>query len=168
MNEYEEAIKAFDKSLEIDPQWIPTLNDKGRVLTKMGKESESVEAYDKSLETLDMAIRTADSTKNLSETWLEKGFALQDQGRYGEAVKALDNSTNIDPKNEMAWKIKGVLLSRELSRHLEAIDAFDKALQINPKDPLTWMNKGDALKSLGRQAEADEAYAKARELGYKG
>jgi tetratricopeptide (TPR) repeat protein len=168
MSEYEEAIKAFDKSLEIDPQWIPTLNDKGRVLTKMGKKTESVEAYDKSLETLDMTIRTADSTKNLSEAWLEKGFALQDQGRYEEAVKALDNSTNIDPKNEMAWKIKGVLLTRELGRHLDAIDAFDKALQLNPKDPLTWMNKGDALKALGRQAEADSAYAKARELGYKG
>jgi len=68
----------------------------------------------------------------------------------------------------MAWKVKGVLLWRELKKYDEAVDAFDKALQINPKDPLTWMNKGDALKALGRKAEADEAYAKARELGYQG
>ncbi|MEM2097812.1 MAG: hypothetical protein QXI70_06630 [Methanothrix sp.] len=29
-----------------------------------------------------------------------------------------------------------------------------------------WKGKGDALKALGRQAEADTAYARARELGY--
>ncbi len=168
MHKYEEAVKAFDKSLQIDPQWIPTLNDKGRVLAKMGKKSESSETYDKSIDVLVGAIKTANSTQNLSEAWLEKGFALQDQGRYEEAVKALGNSTDIDPRNEIAWEIQGVLLSRELGKHKEAVDALDKALQINPKDPLTWMNKGDALKALGRQAEADAAYAKAKELGYKG
>jgi Flp pilus assembly protein TadD len=68
----------------------------------------------------------------------------------------------------MAWKIKGVLLSRELKKYNDAIEAFDRALQINPKDSLTWQNKGHNLKALGRNTDADAAFAKAKELGYQG
>ena len=31
-----------------------------------------------------------------------------------------------------------------------------------------WNLKGDALKALGRNSEADVAFAKAKELGYQG
>jgi Flp pilus assembly protein TadD len=31
-----------------------------------------------------------------------------------------------------------------------------------------WEGKGEALKALGRQSEANSAFAKAKELGYQG
>lgn len=65
----------------------------------------------------------------------------------------------------MAWKMKGVILASELHRYDEAAQAFDGALKVNPEDAQVWSLKGDALKASGRQAEADEAYAKAKELG---
>ncbi len=168
LGRYEEAAEAFNKALEIDPQLQGAQEGKALALAALGKKEEAEESYNKALEPYNKMIESANSTQELTEAWLSKGFILQDQGKYEDAVKALGNATNADPKNEMAWKIKGVLLWRELKKYDEAVDAFDKALQINPKDPLTWMNKGDALKALGREAEADEAYAKARELGYKG
>ncbi len=168
LNRFEEAIESYDRALESDPSNVGASQGKAQALAVLGRKKESAQTYDKSLETVDRDIETASSAENLSQAWLMKGFVLQEQGKYEEAVNALGNATNADPKNEMAWKVEGVLLWRELKKYDEAVSAFDKALQINPKDPLTWMNKGDALKALGRQAEADEAYAKARELGYKG
>lgn len=168
LGRYEEAADAFSNALEIDPQLQGAQEGKALALAALGRQKEAEESYSKALEPYDKAIEIANSTQELSEAWLGKGFALQEQGKYEEAVKALDNATNADPKNEMAWKIKGVLLWRELNRYDEAIKAFDNALQINPKDPLTWLNKGNALKALGRQTEADTAFAKAKELGYKG
>ncbi len=165
---YEEALRHIERALELDPQTEGALQNKAGILAELGRQNESAKSYSKALELSDTTIETTNSTQELTEAWLSKGFILQDQGKYEDAVKALGNATDADPKNEMAWKVKGVLLWRELKKYNEAVDAFDKALQINPKDPLTWMNKGDALKALGRQAEADEAYAKARELGYKG
>jgi Flp pilus assembly protein TadD len=41
------------------------------------------------------------------------------------------------------------------------------AIEINPQLAETWHNKGNALKALGRTAETDAAFAKAKELGYK-
>jgi Flp pilus assembly protein TadD len=57
----------------------------------------------------------------------------------------------------MAWKMKGVLLARDLQRYDDAVKAFDGALQIDPKDAQVWSLKGDALKALGHQSEADAA-----------
>lgn len=168
LGRYEEAAEAFNKALEIDPQLQGAQEGKGLALAALGRQKEAAKSYSKALEPYDTAIETANSSQELSKAWLKKGFALQEQGKYEESVKALGNATNADPKNEMAWEIKGVLLSRELKKYNDAIQAFDRALQINPKDPLTWTNKGDALKAIGRQVEANAAYAKAKELGYKG
>jgi tetratricopeptide (TPR) repeat protein len=165
---YEEALRYIDRALEIDPQTAGALENKAGILSELGRQNESDKFYSEALELYNTSIETEKSTEDLVEAWLSKGFILQAQGKYEDAVKALGNATDADPMNGLAWKVKGVLLWRELKEYDDAVNAFDKALQINPKDPLTWMNKGDALKALGRQAEADEAYAKARELGYQG
>ena len=88
-------------------------------------------------------------------------------GNSEEAVKAFANATRINPRDEISWKMMGVLLASELHSYDEAAQAFDGALQINPNDAIVWNLKGDALKTLGRQAEADAAYAKAKELGFE-
>ena len=97
-----------------------------------------------------------------------KGLLLNNIGNVEEAVNAFDNASKIDPKNEMAWKMEGVLLARDLQRYDDAVKAYDSALKINPTDATVWGLKGDALKALGRQAESDAAFAKAKELGYNG
>jgi Flp pilus assembly protein TadD len=46
--------------------------------------------------------------------------------------------------------------------------AYEKAIELRPGMGLYWANEGDALDKLGFTTEADMAYAKAEELGYKG
>ena len=167
LNRFEEAIESYDRALESDPSYIGASQGKAQALAKLGRKNESAKAYDKSLETVDREIEAANSPENLSQAWVSKGIVLQEQGRYEDAANALDNATNADPKNEMAWKVKGYVLSVTLKKHSEAVEAFDKALQINSEDPFTWQRKGDALKALGRNSEADAAFAKAEGLGYQ-
>jgi len=167
LNEVEEAIESYDRALESDPSNIGASQGRAQALAVLGMNEESAQTYDKSLETVDREIEVANSYENLSQAWLMKGIVLQEQGRNEDAVKALDNATNADPKNEIAWKVKGYVLSAMLERYNEAVEAFDKALQINSKDPLTWQRKGDALKALGRNSEAGVAFNKAKELGYE-
>lgn len=50
----------------------------------------------------------------------------------------------------------------------EAIQAYDKAIELDPKYAYPWNGKGNALKSLGHTAEANAAFKKAKELGFKG
>jgi tetratricopeptide (TPR) repeat protein len=162
---YEQALQAYDKSIQIDPNnelaWI----NKANVLLRLNRTNEATDAYHKAL---DITNQTLEADPNNSTLWSAKGLLLHNIGNYEEAVRAFDNATNVDPNYEMAWKMKGVILASELHRYDEAVQAFDGALQVNPNDAQVWSLKGDALKASGRQAEADEAYAKARELGFNG
>ena len=75
-------------------------------------------------------------------------------GNSEEAVKAFANATHIDPGDETTWKMMRALLASELYRYDEAAQAFDGALQTNPEDAQVWILKADALKKLGKGAEA--------------
>ena len=50
----------------------------------------------------------------------------------------------------------------------EALNASDKVIELDPKFASAWYSKGTALKTLGRNSEAEDAFAKAKELGYQG
>ena len=160
---YEEAVSAFDKVIQTDPNnKIAWLNE-GAALTRLNKTDEALKAYQEALE---ITNKTLEANPQDAMAWSEKGLLLHNVGDYEGAVEAFDNATNIDPENEIAWKMKGVILASELHRYDEAVKAFDTALKINPEDAPVWNLKGDALKALGRQADADGAYAKAEGLGH--
>lgn len=59
----------------------------------------------------------------------------------------------------------GIGLNQDKSN--EAIQALDKAIKLDPNNADAWNNMGFALKALGRTAESDAAFAKAKELGIK-
>jgi Flp pilus assembly protein TadD len=49
-------------------------------------------------------------------------------------------------------------------RNEEALAVFDRALARQPRDASLYRNKARALRQLGRDAEADQAAARASEL----
>jgi len=56
-----------------------------------------------------------------------------------------------------------------MGKHVEAIKAFEKAIEVAPWAAETvWYKKGISLKAHGNDTEADVAFAKAKELEYKG
>lgn len=161
---YEEALQAYDKSIQIDPNnelaWI----NKANILLGLNRTDEATNAYQKAL---DITNKTLEADPKNATMWSAKGLLLHNIGNSEEAVKAFDSATTVDPNYEMAWKMKGVILASELHRYDDAVAAFEGALQANPVDAQVWSLKGDALKASGQMAKADEAYAKAKELGYE-
>jgi Flp pilus assembly protein TadD len=71
---------------------------------------------------------------------------------------------NLD--NWEAWAAKADILC-SLGMYEIAIRCCDKSLTINPDNVLTLMTKGNALDELGKHEDANAAFAKAVELGYK-
>jgi tetratricopeptide (TPR) repeat protein len=47
---YDEAISAYDKAIEINPQYVDAWNNKGLALDGQGKYDESIQAYGKAIE----------------------------------------------------------------------------------------------------------------------
>jgi tetratricopeptide (TPR) repeat protein len=148
--EYEEAIKNYDKAIELDPKYSDPWNNKGISLAILGKDEEAIECFDKAL-----AI-----DPNYVLAWNNKGNALTNLGKYNEAIECYDKAIQIKPDDAMGWYNKGNVLGKLLGKYNEAIECFDKALAIDPNSPDAWNNKGISLRILGKSEEAIECYDK--------
>jgi Flp pilus assembly protein TadD len=187
---YNEAIQAYDKAIEIDPQKADAWYSKGNALKAQSKYDEAIKAYDKTIQlnpnyanawynkanTLkaqskyDEAIKAYDRVIEINpqyvSAWINKGVALDDLGKYDEAVQAYNKAIEIKPQDADAWYNKGRALFNE-GKYDETIQAFDKVIELKP-DAEVWYNKGVTLKKLGKASESDAAFAKAEELRYSG
>jgi tetratricopeptide (TPR) repeat protein len=78
-NKYDDAIKAFNEAIRIDPSYVPALDNKGYVLNKQGKYDDAIEAFDEAIRIDPSYVPALDN----------KGIALNGLGRTTEAEAAL-------------------------------------------------------------------------------
>ncbi len=180
---YEKAIVYNNKALEIDPNFIKALVNKGVALDNLKRYDEAIQLYDKVLKidpndinTLNNKGVTLDNLKRYDEAiqlydkvlkietnnidaLVNKGVALDNLKRYEKAIQLYDKVLEIDPKDIEALVNKGVALWG-LKKYDEAIQLYDKVLKIDPKDIEALVNKGVALDNLKRYDEAIQLYDK--------
>ncbi len=150
----EEALEAYNKATELDPQLAEAWYNKGVALDELGRLEEALEAYNKATEI----------DPQLAKAWYNKGVALYKLGRLEEELEAFTKAIEIDPHYARAWYNKGVTLG-QLGRREEELEAYNKAIEIDPKDAQAWHNKGAILYELGRPPEETlEAFNKAIEI----
>lgn len=156
---------------------------RGNALSSLGKYNESLQAFDRAIEL---------NSEKAPYAWTGKGDALLASGRYDEAIIAYDQALKLYPEFADAGiaharKGKGDSITKQGKREEalaaygaavgasdKAITAFTNAVPLDkaisfafdpyPLDQVFWNNRGSILKALGRQTEADEAYAISREL----
>ena len=88
------------------------------------------------------------------------GVALQEQGKYDEAIKVYHKSISLKPDYAVAYNNMGVVL-QDQGKFEEAIDAYNKAISLNPNYGDAYNNLGVTLKDQGKLEEAIDAYNKA-------
>ena len=157
--EYLEAVKCFDKAIEIEKEAIYLCN-KGLALCRLEKNNEAIECYGKAIEI----------NPNLADAWKDVGLILKDSGRYLEAVKCCGKAIEINPNLADAWLAKGLVL-KDLGEHDEAVKCFDKAkecydmnLKKGSKGVIDWYGKGHALTQLRKYDEAVKCFDKVKEI----
>lgn len=154
----EEAVKAFDEAISLNQKEIAPRLLKAAALSNLGILNQSQQV-------LDEALGATKQNSERSQIWLEKAHFYAEQGDYNETLRALKEATDLSPQDEDLWINGGFLLSAVLGRYNESISYFDVAIRLNPENAVIWQYKGDDLKALGRNSEADAAYAKAKNLG---
>jgi tetratricopeptide (TPR) repeat protein len=80
------------------------------------------------------------------------------------ALRATDLGLALQPGSSQLLHHKAVVLLA-LNRQVDqVVGLLDRSIEANPHDKRVWASKGDALKLLGRNAEAAEAYLSAQRL----
>lgn len=149
---YENAIEAFDRTLELDSSFVMALNHKGLSLVNLQRYSEAIEVLDKAIA----------SKPDFYDAMGNMGLALYETDRYPEALETWKKAVAIKHDYPEAWLGIGMALCY-LGKHSEALAAYDELIKIRP-DYGAWYFRGLTLSELGKFEEAIKSFDKALEL----
>jgi tetratricopeptide (TPR) repeat protein len=170
LDKIDEAIQCCDKAVELDPRNGDAWSWKGAIFSNNLKNYDDAnQYYEKAFNCYDAKI--GENQFN-SEAWRGKGQTFVRVGKNVEAIECYRRAVELDPQYLDAWERMGAtfnyLGTQDLNKLEEAISCWDNIIRLNDGIVSIWSSKGVALEALGRITEAEAAFAKAKELGYKG
>jgi tetratricopeptide (TPR) repeat protein len=126
----------------------------------------------------DAAARNIKSLSLFKEL-VDEGYNLSKQGKYDEAVKALDEAIELCPEIALPenssepellcaypWFSKGTTLDL-MGKYDEAIKAYDEAIRLDPNYAFAWYFKGTVLGIQGKYVDAIKCFDEAIRLDPK-
>ena len=137
-DKYEEALKACNKAIKIEPENVCAWLVKGQSFTYLKKYDEALKAFNKASEI---------EPENNSFRIL-KGLILTLWKKYEEALKVFNKASDIEPEDFIVWYVKGINLAL-LEKYEEAVKALDKAIKISPDYTQTYIELGELYLKLG-------------------
>ncbi len=150
---YQEAIAAFDKAIEIQPDFYQAYYAKGIALIYQEKDRDAVTAYTKALE---INFRFYEARRERSASF----FRLE---RYNEALADIEQAITLQPNDWNLYLLKSNILL-QLFRTDEAIEAANEAIALNSDHPFAYQQRGLAYERLGQLDRALADYNRALEI----
>jgi type IV pilus biogenesis/stability protein PilW len=115
------AIQAYQKVIELDPNYVEAYNNLGVIYQKIGDFDRAFEAYHRSIE---INPRYEKAHNNL-------GILLYLNGRYEEAREAFQKALAINSNSIESYLNLGILYKKQ-GQTEKAMASYQKALAINP------------------------------------
>ncbi len=153
MGRFEEAIRALDTATKYDSHDDVAWTNKGYALYLAGRFEEAIRALDRSLKIIQNEVFAC----------YKKADCLLSLGRTEEAARSLNYAVASYQKG--LAKPNFPRFPMDLRERLtDTLQVLDRALRVYPNVDSTWKNKGTMLVKLGRPAEAEECFRRARDL----
>ena len=118
---FNDALKCFDETLNINPKLFDGLNNRGKALHEMGR-------FDEALKCQEMALELEPQNP---AAWYNKGVTLASLKRHKESLECYEKVLETNPESASTWAAKGFSLGL-LLKYNEALQCFNKALEIDP------------------------------------
>jgi Flp pilus assembly protein TadD len=119
LGRYEEALRAIDRALDINPRNEVAWVNKGNALTRMDRPIDALRAFNAAIK-VNALYEVA---------WNNKGNALARLGKFEEALRCYERALAIDPGYRGAWVNMGFVLTK-MGRFDEAASCADHALRL--------------------------------------
>jgi len=143
----QEAVRADEAAVAIDPQSATALNGLGLLAIDAGRPADAVKSFE----------RAAAIDPNNASYWGNLGNARRAAGDRAGAEQAYRRALEVDPRYGDAANGVGVLLV-EAQRPGEAVSWFERAIASAPDLVEARLNLGIACEQAGDRARAAEAY----------
>lgn len=147
LGQSDEAKKAFETALEIDPDNAKALNGIAAIYGKTGNS-------DKALETL-MRADTINATD--TQTLTNLGVLYEQQNESLRAVNAYQRAVRSDA-DALLPRVRLGIIQQELGQYTDSVNNLQRAVTLRPKDPMIRQVLGVSYERLGEFNEAEEQF----------
>ena len=151
-NQNEEAVKKYQKATEIDPKYAEAYYGWGNALLSSTKYKDAAAQYEKAT-----VVKP-----DYSDAYNNWGQALHESGEYREAIVKYKRAAELAPTASVYLGWGNSLYS--LKEYAEAAVQYQRSSELDPTYADAFGNWALALMALGRNVEAQEKLAKAKEL----
>jgi len=151
--DFENSIKAYSISLELNPDDAVAYNNRGSAYTELGK-------YDKAMEDFNKAIEL---NRDYAKAYNNRGNAYADQQKYEKAIEDYNKAIELNPDYAEAYYNRGVAYTNQ-QKYEKAIEDYNKAIELNPNLAEAYGNRGVAYAELGEHERARDDMLRAGNL----
>ena len=187
---YKEALNAYNKMIELDPQYAGAYVTRGLAYHNLGNRQQAINDYNKAiqlnpqhanayrlrgiihagLKNYQEAINDYNTAIQLNPQYASafwhRGLAYTDLGNYQQAINDFDRVIELTPQDDAAYKYRGLSYAM-LGNHQQAINDYSKAIELGPKDARAYYSRGISYLLLKNKQKAIEDVKTAAKLGYK-
>ena len=154
LKQYEQAIKAYDKAIALEPNNVWSWNNRGDAYTKLGRVEAAVND-------LQQAIKLNPQQSHIAGNNLGKLYFQQ--RNYQDAITAYQNALKINNQYLPAMVGLGNAY-KSVQDYNNALAAYDRAIAVHPDAYEAWYGKALVAESLARNSQAREAYQQALDI----
>lgn len=172
----EAAIKFYESSIDLNPEFVKSFQNLGSVYSKLGDKDKAIDFFQKAIlispteetyynlsveyykmNNLEGAIhnlkKSLECNKRYVNSHLLLAYAYEKSGREDKTEIYLTNVIRIDPKNKTA--LRGLLLFYyERDRLDESLDLINRYISFYPNDGKFTILKSDILSRKGSYTES--------------
>lgn len=148
--QYEKAIEACLKAIEINSKNEIAWNNLGNSYALKKEYEKATEAYQKAISINPM----------YEKVWFNLSISYREVKKYEKAIEALQKAIEINPEDDSSWFSLGVLFNFT-NEFKKAIEVYQKVIEINPHDEIAWLNLGASYSFMKEFQASIEAYQKA-------
>lgn len=149
----EEALRDFDKAIELKPASASTYNNRGIVYANEKRFDEAIADFNKAVEL---------NPKN-ALAYNNRGNYFKNANKNKEAISDFNTAIKLNPDFSEPYNNRGSVYITE-RRLDEALNDFNKAIKLNPNNPESYFNRGIVFLYERRSDEAISNFNKAIEL----
>jgi tetratricopeptide (TPR) repeat protein len=147
---FEEAIEAYKKAIEVEPDSYGAYNNMGSAYAELGK-------FEKAIKVCKKAIKIK---PDKDQAYYNMGGAYAELGKFEKALEVCKKAIEVKPDSYEAYNNMGVAYAG-LDELKKALEAYKKAIEIMPDDYETYSNMGIAYAGLGEFEKTIEVCKKA-------
>jgi len=154
--EWDNALRDFEKTLELDPDYANAHRNCGLVYNVKGWNDRAIQATTRALEL----------NPNWPEAYTDRGNWYRAKGDLDRAVQEYEQAIKVGP--HYVWGHRNLaMVYREKGRYADAIAPAAKAIEVKPDCWEAWHERGLAYYHMGQYHRAIRDFRKVVELNPK-